>query len=147
MSVPHTWLRALWCLLGSGPPECGENVLCIWEREAAHLVGSLTAYMHNLQEDYDIEASGGSSTIRGQGGTLPHPLRPGFLGGENRPPASNTEMLITLVQGLTMLLAEVLKGRSSLWALWVVVVANLPFKSFASLLMSRGNDFPPVRRV
>ena len=121
-------------------------MLRTWEMEAAHL-GSLIVYMQNLQEGYDIEASGGSSTIRGQGGTLSHPLRPGFLGGENRPPSSNIEMLITLVQGLTMFLAEVLKGRSSLWALWVVVMANLPSKSSVSLLMSKGIDFLPLMRA
>ena len=70
-------------------------MLCVERRETAHLVGSLVAYMHNLQEDYGIVALEGSSTIKKQG--FSHPLRTGYLGGENRPPSNNTEMLITLV--------------------------------------------------
>lgn len=102
MSVPHTCLESTLVVpLGSGSPECRKNVLCTWEREIAHLVGNLIAYMHNLQEGSDIVALRGCSTIMGSrvGWVLSDPLRTDFLGGENRPPSSDTEMLIALVQG------------------------------------------------
>lgn len=70
-------------------------MLSTWERETAHSVGSLIAYMHNLQEGYDIVASEGSPTMMV---ALLHPLRTGFLGGEIRLPSSNVGMRVTLVQ-------------------------------------------------